>query len=289
MFETRDITGMTGCRWVIDRDGGAVTHAFIIRNGAPVAVSGTFKSYQYKAADGVECDGPLLENTSWTPNHRYLASDLHPWSMTRTVSWDEKRPGSPDLVQRRVPTGMFDYCAGEPFGNGVTVNYRPGLWPPNQVDQGQLDQLMAQDGRAARESVTTDRVIWHPPDQSYAKHFTLDGTTLRVHYEDLQVDTIIDNEVCVDLYGGLLRNELLRREPSADRRAVRIVGKAGAARIAVDGGGEITTASLLTSPDEARREGRDEEFLGLHRVLTEAVQIRATDSSLDYHVELDAQ
>ena len=42
----------------------------------PRTVSGTFKSYQYRDPAGVECDGHVLQNTVWTPNHRYLGSDV---------------------------------------------------------------------------------------------------------------------------------------------------------------------------------------------------------------------
>ena len=61
---------------VVDRNGGRVTHAFILRDGVPRTVSGTFKSYQYRDPAGVECDGHVLQNTVWTPNHRYLGSDV---------------------------------------------------------------------------------------------------------------------------------------------------------------------------------------------------------------------
>ena len=47
----------------------------------PVSVSGTFKAYQFVDADwasdsGVECDGLVLQNTVWSPNHGYVACDV---------------------------------------------------------------------------------------------------------------------------------------------------------------------------------------------------------------------
>ena len=66
---------------VLDRNGGRITHLFAMVGGRPVSVSGTFKAYQFVDADwssdsGVECDGIVLQNTVWSPNHGYVACDV---------------------------------------------------------------------------------------------------------------------------------------------------------------------------------------------------------------------
>ena len=67
--------------WCVDRNGGRITHLFAMVGGRPVSVSGTFKAYQFVDADwavdsGVECDGLVLQNTVWSPNHGYVACDV---------------------------------------------------------------------------------------------------------------------------------------------------------------------------------------------------------------------
>jgi hypothetical protein len=53
-------------------------------------------------------------------------------------------------------------------------------------------------------------------------------------------------------------------------------------------GCELSDDSRTESLADADRDGRATEFLRLHRVLTEAVQIRATAGDFDYMIELRA-
>ena len=170
---------------VVDRNGGRVTHAFVLRDGVPRTVSGTFKSYQYRDPAGVECDGHVLQNTVWTPNHRYLGSDVGLLTRRR-VDWTYSRPvRTGDAGTRRegrvVPDNFNAYTCGtvDSAGGGVRCTYDRG-WAPGATTQAELVDLWRRDG-LARRTGTTDRMTWHE-DTAFAKTFTLDGTTLRVAY-----------------------------------------------------------------------------------------------------------
>ena len=65
----------------------------------------------------------------------------------------------------------------------------------------------------------------------------------------------------------------------------------GAARLSVGAGCELTAASRAEAVEQAAAQGGvalASEFLTLHRVLTEAIQVRATAPDFRYTVELRA-
>jgi nucleotide-binding universal stress UspA family protein len=76
---------------------------------APRTVSGTFKSYQYRDPAGVECDGHVLQNTVWTPNHRYLGSDVGLLTQAERIQAEQvigspaAEPTSPGPVGALIP------------------------------------------------------------------------------------------------------------------------------------------------------------------------------------------
>jgi hypothetical protein len=60
----------------------------------------------------------------------------------------------------------------------------------------------------------------------------------------------------------------------------------GASRLSLGPGCELTPASRAETVAQAAAQGLATEFLTLHRVLTEAVQVRATAPDFSYAVEL---
>ena len=276
---------------VVDRNGGRVTHAFVLRDGVPRTVSGTFKSYQYRDPAGVECDGHVLQNTVWTPNHRYLGSDVGLLTRRR-VDWTYSRPvHAGDAGTRRegrvVPDNFNAYTCGTvdgAEGAGVRCAYDRG-WAPGATTQDELVDLWRRDG-LARRTGTTDRMTWHE-DTAFAKTFTLDGTALRVAYTGVDPGHVVDNELCVDLWAGAHGGRLLTRTADADGVTVAMAG-AGAARVRTGAGCELTAASRAETVAKAAEQGLATEFLTLHRVLTDAVQVRATAPDFTYTIELRA-
>ena len=272
---------------VVDRNGGRVTHAFVLQDGVPRTVSGTFKSYQYRDPAGVECDGHVLQNTVWTPNHRYLGSDVD-LRTQREVAWTYARPVRTNdagtvTVGRIVPDNFNAYTCGV-VGDGVRCAYDRG-WAPRTTTQAELVELWKRDG-LARRTGTTDRMTWHE-DTAFAKTFTLDGTTLRVAYSGVAPGHVVDNELCVDLWAGAHEGGLLTRAADADGVTVAMAG-VGASRLSLGPGCELTPASRAETVAQAAAQGLATEFLTLHRVLTEAVQVRATAPDFSYAVELRA-
>lgn len=272
---------------VIDRNGGRVTHAFVLRDGVPRTVSGTFKSYQYRDGAGVECDGHVLQNTVWTPNHRYIGADVSLLTQRR-VDWTYARPvrrgdAGAVTVSRVVPDNFNAYTCGIVDG-GVRCTYDRG-WAPGGTSEAELIDLWRRDG-AARRTGTTDRMTWHE-DTTFTKTFTLRGTTLQVGYTGVEPGHVVDNELCVDLWAGAQEGLLLSR--SCDDSGVTIgMDGGGAARLTIGPGCELTEASRAETVAQAVGSGLDTEFLTLHRVLTEAVQVRASSPAFSYTIDLRA-
>jgi len=112
-----------------------------------------------------------------------------------------------------------------------------------------------------------------------------DGKTLRVAYSGVTPGHVVDNELCVDLWAGAHEGGLLTRAADADGVTVAMAG-VGASRLSLGAGCELTAASRAETVAQAAAQGLATEFLTLHRVLTEAVQVRATAPDFSYAVEL---
>jgi hypothetical protein len=204
----------------------------------------------------------------------------------RQVAWTYARPVRTNdagtvTVGRIVPDNFNAYTCGV-VGDGVRCAYDRG-WAPRTTTQAELVELWKRDG-LARRTGTTDRMTWHE-DTAFAKTFTLDGTTLRVAYSGVTPGHVVDNELCVDLWAGAHEGGLLTRAADADGVTVAMAG-VGASRLSLGAGCELTAASRAETVAQAAAQGLATEFLTLHRVLTEAVQVRATAPDFSYAVEL---
>jgi len=271
---------------VFDQNGGCLSHVFVIRDGVPRAVSGTFKSYQYRDADGINCDGPVLQNTVWTPNHRYIGSTPALPKGYRTVDWQDNRPG--ETIETLLLPNNFDaHELTAQTQDSVTFTYRPTQTPEpaDRIEQKTYQDLLARDGEARRTG-NGETVVWHGYPVAFTKTFTLQGTTLRVVFDGVSPGLVIDSEFCVDLLDGALGGALLTREPSAEGIVIR-GSTGGAIRIGTPAGGHFTEASLLSTVLDAGANGDlGSDFLALHRVLTDAVRIEADSPHVEYEIEL---
>ena len=129
-------------------------------------------------------------------------------------------------------------------------------------------------------------MTWHE-DTTFSKTFTLTGTALQVAYTGVAPGHVVDNELCVDLWAGAQEGLLLSRTCDATGVTVAMDG-GGAARLTVGQGCELTPASRAETVTQAKDRGLDTEFLTLHRVLTDAVQVRATAPDFTYTIDLRA-
>ena len=233
---------------VIDRNGGRVTHAFVLRDGVPRTVSGTFKSYQYRdrptsSATATCCRTPCGRPTTATSAPTSACSASAAWTgRTRARRTRTARRTAP--VTRVVPDNFNAYTcgvAGTACAAPTTAAGRPRARP------GRADRPVAA-RRPARRAGTTDRMTWHE-DTTFAKTFTLDGTTLRVDYTGVAPGHVVDNELCVDLWAGAQEGRLLTRAADAERGHGHDERRVGAARLTIGRG-------LRADRREPGRDGR---------------------------------
>jgi hypothetical protein len=276
---------------LLDRNGGCAPFVFVFRNGRARTVSGTFKSYQYMSSDNHNCDGPVIQNTVWTPNHRYIGSDLLLDRGQRLISWADARDNEPNRRHELLLPFNFDaYDAHpDPASNSVTMAYTRSVPARTDYDQAGYTALLREDGAARRQGLTAGLQVWHP-EQPFTKTFRLDGSRLTVIYHGAPDPLLIDNEFCVDLYGAVTNPSLLTRHPAPDSVTIRS-SSGDAVRVGGLQGCRFTDASLTTDiQDAARKPSSDQavrDFLQLHRVLTEAVQLERLGPNLSYWIEFD--
>ncbi len=274
---------------VVDRNGGRITHAFVMRDGRPRAVSGTFNCYQYRATDLTDCDGEMLQNTVWTPNHGYIACDTDLSRATQGTWQDERPEASPTHVRRVVPDNFNAYRCERIDDRTVECTFAHGE-KPRDVDKPEFETLIRQDGDNRREG--RNGVVWHDPDvPPFTKRLRLDGTGLHVTYTGARAGHVVGNEISVDLLAGILDPAAqITRHPSPSGREVSLVMPSrGGVTISAGEGCEITPLSLLASPAQAATPDEQVATMALHRLLADTVQLRSTSGELfSYSIELRA-
>jgi hypothetical protein len=264
---------------VIDLNGGRITHLFAMVDGRPVSVSGTFKAYQFLDMDwasdsGVECDGVVLHNTVATPNHAYVACDTD--ASAGTVG---SPPPGDTVLDWYYPDNFNAYeVAGDPSGPAglpeVTLTYGPATGdspPPDTLTD--LDEALEAD--RADKIAGNPGLVLHDTEAfgSFHKTIRLDDRTVHVEYADTRPGHRIANEFCVDLLAAALHGTRQNHEVADDGRSATVTNDAGlAVRLELGGGCAFTEAAgTPIGPTEALR---------LHRVMTDNLEIVATDGGL---------
>ncbi len=265
---------------VLDRNGGRVTHLFCLVDGEPLCVSGTFKCYQYETMDGPRkeriCDGPVLQNTVFTPNHAYVGTDVRESRAVEGTMWDSRH-----AVDREwwYPDNFNVYADGEIGGDGgrrAGFGYRPGEAPPQRPDLPALTELLERD-RRARQGSGENPVVWHDPAHgSFDKVFTLDGRVLTVAYTGVRPGHLVANEFCVDLWTAMIHGTQLERRVSAEVATVSL----GEATVTLTPG-----LGCVFSDDTMATSGP--ALLRLHRVLTDRFDVVCpAGGDFSYRIEL---
>ena len=282
---------------VLDRNGGRAIAVFArIADGRAVCVSGTPKAFQWTQPDPerpvdpwLTCDGNVLENSVLTPNHVYVASDLR--ESAPRVGWhheDRARQVSP---QRWLYADTFDeYTALLNAAEGtITYGYAApsGPQPVGMVGADLFESACRQD-HDARTGNGADRVIWHRDDLGFRKTIGLDGGRIRVTYEGAPAGHRVGNEFCVDVHTALTGGGFQGRSVDSRGRRVTFTGaRGGAVTIAPRRGSRLSAPSVVEDADEARARGLSVDFLKLHRVLTDAVEIECPDGgSFEYTIDI---
>lgn len=275
---------------VIDRNGGRITHLFAVVDGTPMAVSGTCKAYQFLEVDwpsdsGQECDGLVLQNTVWTPNHAYVGCDVEPSRGTtgRSPAGDEEYswyyPDNFNLYDEIREAA--DPAGGGPGGPSVTLEYGDGDPPATAPDS--LEQLTARLEYDRTEKVAGRRgVVLHDTAAfgRIRKTFRLEGRTVHVAYRDVHGGHLVSNEFCVDLWSATMEGR--RQTHRVGARSAEVVNAAQVVvRVELGSGCEFSAAT------RAPLHPPTVESLRVHRVLTDDIQVVCPDGGeFDYRIVL---
>jgi hypothetical protein len=272
---------------VIDRNGGRITHLFSMVDGRPCSVSGTLKAYQFLDLDwssdsGTECDGIVLQNTVWTPNHAYVACDVEASRGTVGAS-----PSGDAVFDWYYPDNFNAYDADPPGGGGdgpsVTLEYGDGA-PIEEAPDSVRDLNDRLDQDRVEKLAGNRGVVLHDVDAfgHFRKTISLDGKTVYVTYRDTRPGHLVANEFCVDLLAAAMRGQGQTYTVSAEQRSATLANQAGLA-VQV----ELGQGCAFTEPVPAPPDRPTVDTLRLHRVMTDDVEIVAPDGGdFDYRIVL---
>jgi hypothetical protein len=255
---------------MMDRNGGRITHIFALKNAQPYCLSGTMKCYQYLtdeqvAGENVTCDGEVLQNTVYTPNHAYVACDL---AQARSASmlgekYNPKTGVEADLACYYPDTfNAYDCQVVDP--RTVDWTYRQtNQQPPNPMRLATFRTLLGMDRQekiAGRQGV-----VFHSSPE-FRKRIRLDGSTIGIDYFGVEAGHVSANEFCVDLYSGLMVGAINTRQQPDAQTVVLSQPAPGSPTIAVRLG-----ANAKFSDDTLDGAAN----LRLHRVLTDCIEVES--------------
>ena len=264
---------------VIDRNGGRITYVFVMRNGEPVCVSGTPKCWQYLTEDLIPCDGEVLQNTVYTPNHAFVACDVKQARGTEGRKLDKRKQDWENLPCW-YPDNFNEYAVG--IGkNYVDLSYvRTGGAAPVINDIGMFQTLLTIDRTQRMRG--GPGVVFHP-DPPFRKRITLTGRTIRIEYMDVQEDHVVANELCLDVGRALLHGE--RQEVRPNGRSIQVRGPNVSGPVVRCLSNCVFTPETLRgiTPATAQRA----KSLRLHRVMTDCLEVMASKAgNFAYELEV---
>jgi hypothetical protein len=261
---------------VIDRNGGRITQVFTRVEGRPISVSGTIKSHQFLTpgpVDQIPCDGVRLQNTVFTPNHCYIASDVHQASWLAGTYTDPRQPDQQLLTWYPDNFNVYD-CEAETDNESpvVTCRYGPGTGdqPTLPITPAKFDDACRTDGAARRTG--QPGIVWHSGNE-FSKTIRLVNDRIEIRYAGVAPGHVVSNEFTVDLERAVLEGVGQRRTADRSGRRTTIVNEAGV-QVAVELRDNCGFASAqqpvsLSNPDGAAPETYD----ALRRVLTDDLQV----------------
>lgn len=284
---------------VLDANGGCVTHIFTRDGDRAFCVSGTPKCYQWFGPENLphpgpkepwySCDGTMLQNTVWSPNHAYVAGDS---ALARPLlgrKYDARAKEDQRLVGWLYPNTFDEYDGAINGCDGYAFRYQEGTEPKPARDtltDAGFQEICRRD-HDARVHGTGTRVIWHDPTHvGFRKTVRLSGRRVTISYEGVQPGHVVANEFCAHVEAGL-RGVFHTKTPAAGARAVELTGPDGVrVRVVLDDDTIVFhPAALLTAPvpDPAEETHR----LRLHRVMTDNLEILCpSGGDFSYHLEL---
>jgi hypothetical protein len=262
---------------VLDRNGGRITHLFVLVGGRPVAVSGTYKAYQSLDLDwasdaGSQCDGLVLQNTVATPNHAYVAGDI---DASGTTGGESPTPG--EVYGWAYPDNFNAYveqACDQAEGPAVAFTYGDtvpaGATAPTTI--AALEQALADD--LAAKVAGQPGLVLHDIARfgDFGKTVRLDGRTVHVTYRGTRPGHRVANELCVDVLASALHGCRQAPAVAADGRSATVTNQAG-----LTVGVQLDPGCVFTDAVGAPLDPPTVESLRLHRVMTDNLKIVAPD------------
>lgn len=270
---------------VMDENGGRITHLFARKDGTPYCLSGTMKAYQFltdREYHGTEvfCDGEVLQNTVYTPNHAYIACDVR--EALGAQGWKFDPRTSVNIDTRTYYPDNFNSYLGQRL-DSQTVEWayeRTQAEPTEGMTIARFRALLAADREGRRSG--TGPVVQHarPP---FKKRIRLVGRKLLIDYFETRRGHIVANEFSLDLLEQLLSG---RSQTRSDVGAslpvpneITISGPAAAVQVT------ITTKDRCQFSADTLKQAQGVPDRRLHRVLTDCLEIEATaDGGFSYEI-----
>jgi hypothetical protein len=240
----------------------------------------------------VTCDGGVLENTVWTPNHQYVASDVQ-LSQPRVGTRHEDRPRQPSPQTWLFPDTFAEYDTQVDTEHGaVTYGYPQDRAEPAPVPL--TDAAFADACRRDRavRAAGGPGLFWRPesaPAAPFRKRIRLAGRRLEVRYEGAPAGHVVGNEFSLDVRAALATGDFQERKVDPGGGSWTLEGPGDSrVSVSVDSGCAFGATAMLADLDEASARGMAGDYLRLHRVLTDAVEIVCpAGGDFEYHVDLD--
>ncbi len=250
---------------VMDQNGGRITHIFVMKDDKPYCVSGTMKCYQYLTdeklvGENVICDGEVLQNTVYTPNHAYVACDVRESRASGIIGKKyNPKTGVNKELDCYFPDNFnaYEYSIQKP--NIVMWAYSKTTEPPKPFNLDLFYKLLEQD-RIEKERGQRG-VVFHPL-QNFKKKILLEDRTLFIDYFDTSPGHIVANEFTMDLFRGIMYGE----------RNVRKVPNENTIELSNTNGLKVTI-TLISNCQFNKDTLQGDKNLRLHRVLTDCIEI----------------
>jgi hypothetical protein len=276
---------------VMDRNGGCITNIFVRVGGQVLSVSGHFKCFQYLDTartvgtdPGTISDGEVFQNTVFTPNHAYVASDVaQSMALVGTYYDPRQRPGPQQ--QWYYPNNFNEYEYAK-SGNAAVFSYQAcDAVPPALLTRDTFRQACEDDRK--RRQAGQPGLVWHDPaTPRFTKTISLQDRTLHVSYEQAPPGHIVGNEFCLDIFTAVLQADYQVKQVAGDKRSITLTGpRASGVTVRLGNNCAFSKAACTPTFAAAVAAANVDDYLDLHRVLTDNLQIECMSGGhFDYDI-----
>lgn len=206
---------------VLDQNGGRITHLFEIKDNVAICLSGHFKAFQFitssKTTSGsnLACDGKLIQNTIFTPNHRYIASDVKQSIGWTGQTFDPRPPKSGGgVISCYYPDNFNCYDYEITDLNEIKFYYKlktPFNFTYYNDDTFYKDlvtdrQLIMEHFNVHGNTKVAPGIVYHKGAE-FTKTISINGNKINIVYHSVESDHLVANEFCCNLYESVTTGE----------------------------------------------------------------------------------